>query len=139
MAKTQTTPTLHSIGAFDSANLHIEIENLAGSYGSECDGLLEAVNSLNHAKQERDSVEANLDLQIRKTAEISGEKTTEKKIKSAVEATDTWGKANAAVDSADLVVERQKLALRTLDKKERMVELIARFQIKEMGAIARTT
>ncbi len=83
MAKTQTTPTLHSIGTFDSANLHLEIENLAGDFGSECDGLLHAVNEHNAAKQERDKVEANLDLQIRKTAEISGEKTTEKKIKSA--------------------------------------------------------
>ena len=138
MAKTQTTPTLHSIGTFDSANLHLEIENLAGDFGSECDGLLHAVNEHNAAKQERDKVEANLDLQIRKTAEISGEKTTEKKIKSAVEATDAWAKANAAVNDSDLLVERQKLAMRTLDKKERCLELIARFQIKEMGAIGRT-
>ena len=139
MAKTQTTPTLHSIGTFDSANLHTEIENLAGSYGSECDILLTAVNDLNAAKQMRDKVEANLDLQIRKSAEIAGEKTTETKIKSAMEATPAWQLADAAVDSADLIVERQKLALRTLDKKERCVELIARFQIKEMGVVANST
>lgn len=137
MSKNDTT-TLHDLGDFEVADLHTEIEHLAGTYGTECDGLLMTVKALKTLEREGDRVEAALDLQIRHTAEISGEKTTEKKIKSAVEATDTWNQIQAQIGEAEHAVERHKLAMKVLDKKERALELIARFQIKEMGIGART-
>jgi hypothetical protein len=135
---TTDTPTNETLGSIDGTNVFGEVEQLAQTYGATTDRLLVALEILAARKATLDSAEAGLDLQIRKSAAISGEKVTEKKVKSAVEATDTYQQAKAAVDAADATVERAKYALKTLDKKDRMLELLARAQIKEFGVNART-
>jgi len=133
------SPTNEALGAINRADIFGEVEQLSQTYGATTDRLLDALEILSARKANLDAVEAQLDLQVRKSAEISGERTTEKKVKSAVEATDQWQEANVAVDAAEATVERCKYALKTLDKKDRMLELLARAAIKELGAIARTT
>lgn len=130
--------TLQELGTFDHSDINGEIERIAGDFGSECDRLLLATQGHFTAKHDLERIEAELDLSTRKTMEIRGEKITEKKVRSAVETADSWQGAKEAVDQSDLRVERQKLAMKTLDKKERALELLARFAIKELGAVART-
>lgn len=126
------------LGSIDTSDIFGEVERLSQTYGETTDRLLAALSIHATRKMQLEAIEAQLDLTVRKSAEISGEKVTEKKVKSAVESTDQWQKAKAAVDEADATVERCKYALKTLDKKDRMVELLARAQIKEFGVNART-
>jgi len=136
---TDTTDTTNAqLGIIDTADIFGEVERLANTYGETTDRLLAALSILATRKTQLEAIEAQLDLTVRKSAEISGEKVTEKKVKSAVESTDQWAQAKAAVDEAEATVERCKYALKTLDKKDRMVELLARAQIKEFGVNART-
>jgi len=136
---TDKAVNLADLGRIEGANVFGHIERLPGEFGSHAEHLLQAVEALSASKSLLDSTEAGLDLTLRKSAEISGEKVTEKKIKSGIEATQQWQQARAAVDAAEGLVERHKLALKTLDKKDRMLELLARAQIREYGAQARNS
>jgi len=129
---------LESIGTVNTTDIFGEVERFAQVYGRVNDVLLRALTALNSAKSALDTIEAELDLTIRKTAEITGEKTTEKKIESAVRASSRWREAKQAADAAETTVERSKLALKTLDKKDRMLELLARAQMREFGVLHRT-
>lgn len=131
-------PSNAALGAVDPSDIFGEVERLAQTYGETTDRLLAALE-IHAAREARlKSIEAGLDLRVRKSAEISGEKVTEKKIKSAVETTTEYQDAKAELDAAVATVERCKFALKTLDKKDRMIELLARARIKEFGATART-
>jgi Fic family protein len=132
------TTTNEALGTINAQDIFGEIERFAQTYGATTDRLLAALEVLSARKARLDAVDANLDLQVRKSAEISGERTTEKKIRSSVELSTDYQAAKAEVDAADAVVDRCKHALKTLDKKDRMLELLARALIKELGANART-
>ena len=77
---------------------------------------------------------ARLQLTIRKTAEIAGIKTTEKKIESEVMQTQEHADVRDALTLAELEVEGAKLTLRALERKERMLDLLGRKAIREMDA-----
>jgi len=115
-----------------------EVEQFAAIYGRTNDGLMIALRKLANAKSTLEMIEAELDLTIRKSAEITGEKTTEKKIESGVRANGKWRAAKADLDAAEETVEHARHALKTLDKKDRMLELLARAQMREFGVLHRT-
>lgn len=137
-ATTDTIDSNETLGTIDPLNVMGEVERFAQTYGKINDRLLDATEILVRRKGQLDSIEAELDLTVRKSAEIAGEKVTEKKVASAVQRTEQWQKARAAVDEAESTVDRCKLALKTLDKKDRMLELLARAQIKELNVNSRT-
>ena len=126
------------LGEIDTKDIFGEIERFAQTYGATTDRLLAGLEVLSARAARLDAIEAGLDMQIRKSAEISGEKTTEKKIKSAVELAAVYQTAAAEVAAAESTVDRCKHALKTLDKKDHMLELLARALIKELGVNART-
>ena len=131
-------PSNETLGIIDPHDVFGEVERLAQTYGATTDHLLFAMQRLTQCKAHLEAVEASLDLSTRKSAEITGEKITERKVKSAIEATDQWRTARTLYDQAELAVEQSKYALKTLDKKDRMIELLARVQIRELGVNSRT-
>jgi len=143
MAKTDINTQIDSIdvstiGTIDNANIFGEVERLAGDYGRVSELLLHATLAASHAKTRLDQLEGQIDLSVRQSCEVSGAKVTEPKIKSAVKATQSYVVAKSAVEEAEGRVDRCKAALKTLDKKERMLDILARFQIREFGINQRT-
>lgn len=130
--------TLQSLGALSVKDIHGEIEMIASTYGEECDKLLLYMRQLQAGKLELEGIAATIDGSLRENARVRGEKTTEKTIAHAIEAAPTWRVAKERLNEIEFHVERQKLALKTLDKKERAIELTARFLIKELGINAAT-
>lgn len=116
-----------------------DLEHLPQEYGGQADNLLRATTALGAAKSNLDHVAANIDLQVRKTAELSGAKVTEKRVLSEVESTNAWQTARAEVDRLEATVERYKYALRVLDRKENAMRLLAQSQMKEFGVIHRNS
>lgn len=141
MGKNNTTDTVNlgDLGSIDRNDVFGEVERFAQTYGKTSDGLLDNTVAVVAAKNTLEQLTYNLDLQIRKTAEISGEKVTEKKVEAAIKTTTQWQAAANALHAAEARVEVYKAALKTLDKKDRMLELLARVQIRELGTIQRTS
>lgn len=130
--------SLHALGAFDAHNLLGEIELLASTYGSECDELLLQVCNSQLAKKNVDAAASSIAISVRSNALRRGEKITDKSVAFEIESSVVWQNAKTVYDEVELEVERQKLALKTIDKKERALELTARFRIKELGVNAST-
>lgn len=144
MAKTDIHTEIDSIdvstiGTIDNANIFGEVERLAGDYGRVSELLLHATHAHALEKTRLEQLEGQIDLSVRQSCATSGAKVTETKIKSAVKAAQSWVAQKAIVDETEGRVERCKAALKTLDKKERMLDILARFQIREFGVNQRTS
>ena len=111
-----------------------EITRFPATYGRQCELLHNALTRLASAKQHAEATTARLQLTVRKSAEIAGVKTTEKKIESEVMQTQEWSDSRDQLVRAELDVERYKLTLRALERKERMLDLLGRKAIREMDA-----
>ena len=129
---------LIDLGAIDRADLFTEIEKFASTYGEYSGYLLSAVNLSSAAKTQLEHLEGQIDLAARQQSEVSGAKVTEAKIKASVRATSTWTAGKALLDESEGRVEKCKAALRTLDKKERMLDLLGRLAVREYSATQRS-
>lgn len=132
---TTTQPTIEELATIKGTaggSLQLEIEQFPSVYGRQCELMHSAVVQLSETKQHYEAVYARLQLAIRKSAEISGVKTTEKKIESEVLQTQEYADAREQLTVAELNVEKVKLTLRALEKKERMLDLLGRKYIKEI-------
>lgn len=129
---------LNTLGDINRADLFTEVERLAGDYGRISGLLLNAVDTYTQEKTTLEQLEGKLDAHARSQCEITNEKITESKIKAAVRSAQPWIVQKGKLDKADTEVEFYKSALKTLDKKERMLDLLGRFQIKEYGVTSRT-
>jgi len=129
---------LQALGAINDVDVFGDVRQLAGDYGRLSELSLRASNQFSVAKTRLEQLEGQIDMQVRKTLEVSGEKVTETKIKSAIKSAQPWVAQKTIVEEAEGRVERCKAALKTLDKKERMLDLLGRFQIREYGLNQRT-
>jgi len=129
---------LEELGSIDSVDVFSDVRLLAGAYGRCSELALRASNGYSVAKTRLEQLEGQIDIQVRKTLELSGEKITEGKVKSAIRSAQPWVAQKNIVDEAEGRLERCKSALRTLDKKERMLDILGRFQIREYGVNQRT-
>ena len=114
--------------------LDSEIERFPATYGRQCELMHAALMRLAAAKRNAETTTARLQLTIRKSAEIAGIKTTEKKIESEVMQTQEHADVRDALTRAELEVEGIKLTLRALERKERMLDLLGRKAIRELDA-----
>ena len=133
-ASTQpSTPPIEDLATIGPA-LDDEIERFPAIYGRQCELTHGALVRLAAAKRHAETTTARLQLTIRKSAEIAGVKTTEKKIESEVMQTQEHADVRDALTRAELEVEGAKLTLRALERKERMLDLLGRKAIREMDA-----
>lgn len=127
------TPSIADLATIGPA-IDDEIERFPATYGRQCELMHGALMRLAAAKRHAETTTARLQLTIRKSAEIAGVKTTEKKIESEVMQTQEHADVRDALTRAELEVEGAKLTLRALERKERMLDLIGRKAIREMDA-----
>ena len=128
---------LDAISHFDTTNMQEALELFPSDYAVANEGLLQANSSLHKAKAHLERLESQLYLQLRSKADLEGKKLTEKALAASISVAPNVIQARDAVATHGDAVERYKSALRVLDKKERSMELVSRFQIREMGNIAR--
>lgn len=129
---------LKALGAIDPADVMIEVQQFAGKYGWVSELHLQAVRVSAGTKAELDDLYTKLDLAFRQNAQISHEKITEKGVEAHIKQTAAWRTAKEAHDEASARADRCAAALKVLDKKGRMLELLAQFSIREYGHNLRT-
>lgn len=129
---------LEEISHFSVGDMQSAWEFFPSDYAIASEGLLDANRNLHTAEVGAELLGHKLYMQFRSEAELTGAKTTEKTLSAKVAIQPTAIQAKEMVDSAKEVVERYKSALKVLDKKERAMEIVSRFQIKELGSLGRT-
>lgn len=122
---------LETLGQIEPQNVMGECAQLAAVYGRESEKMLNFSSEYIARKAALDNLEAELEMQTRKSAQISGEKVTDKSVKAAVEASTRWRQLKTDVDQAKALVDRQQAVLNTLSKKEHMLDILGRFHIRE--------
>ncbi len=121
----------------DTTRLVQEIEEFPEVYGAQARKTVELANALNEIKWAKENVEATVYLTCRKSAAISGEKTSEKSLKSAIQRDANYQMTCSKLMEIEAQLEEAKTELKILDKKERSLELLGRIHIKEYGNVQR--
>ena len=134
-AENNNAPTVDPINEFCGTFINAPMTaDTSSSRATNRDCLAAALMRLAAAKRNAETTTARLQLTIRKSAEIAGIKTTEKKIESEVMQTQEHADVRDALTRAELEVEGIKLTLRALERKERMLDLLGRKAIRELDA-----
>lgn len=137
---TMTDPSsivdLEDLGKIE--NVMGDIETLAQEYGDFADRMLRAKMQNAAIKYELTNTEAALGFQIRKDNAIQGVKLTDKAAASYVDSHSQVVMLRQRLAASDALVDRYQMALKVLDKKERMLDILGRSQIREFGVIQRT-
>lgn len=116
----------------NTEQLQKEIELFTAHYSRTANRLAEATRLAAMAEVQAKRVAANLRLKIRHATEVSGQKMTEGLLTAAVHATDAWLAAQEEMINATARRDTIAADVKSLDKKERMLDLLARREIAEM-------
>lgn len=132
------TIELADLSRFQLNDMQAAWEFFPSDYAIAAEGLLAASQDLNSAKNECELLEQKLYNQFRAEADTTGAKVTEKSLASRISVQPNVVAARSLVEAASNNLERYKQALKVLDKKERAMEIVSRFQIKELGSLGRS-
>lgn len=123
---------LSTLGFINTDQLMLEVEHFPNIYGRVCEVFFDATSTLAAAKANLSEIETKLEAAARKHLGLATTgRVTDKAVSTAVHARQEYIDAVSDVSVAELEVERCKLALRVLDKKERMLDVLGRFHTKE--------